>query len=312
MASEINLRLVSDNRLHVATLTAASTAAGFPVRNLKDIRKSKYHRSVGTSQTYTLVFPANETINCVTIPKGNFSPTATFQLQMFSDTAGTTSIFDSGVLNVANPTPWSKTGGQFLPSGGDGFAYGGGCSATIWVETGGSPVFLTYGGNFLTYNGLNFLTSGTTSITSIPTNVRRLTLTITDSANTDGRLDVASLVVGNAYQTAYMPALGIAVGYTTSTVKSRNDAGDSIANLGYKFKQLTFDLTVMPETDRAYMFAMFRNNSTDLPIYVYPFYNTSVPQKAEDYSIFGCLSELSKIKMVACPKFATSLSLEEV
>jgi len=282
MASEINLRLVSDNRLHVATLTAASTAAGFPVSNLKDIRKSKYHRSVGTSQTYTLVFPSNETINCVTIPKGNFSPTATFQLQMFSDTAGTTTIFNSGALNVANPSPWSKTGGQILPSGGDGFAYGGGCSATIWVETG------------------------------IPTNVRRLALTITDSANPDGRLDIASLVVGNAYQTAYMPALGIAVGYTTSTVKSRNDAGDSIANLGYKFKQLTFDLTVMPEADRAYIFAMFRNNSTDLPIYVYPFYNTSVPQKAEDYSIFGCLSELSKIKMVACPKFATSLSLEEV
>jgi hypothetical protein len=101
-----NLRVISDNAIERATLTASTTASNFALSNLVSGRKSDVWRSTATSARLGATWAAAEAVQGVALPFCNLSPTATVRVRATSEPAVTNLFTYSEQMDNA---AWTKT-----------------------------------------------------------------------------------------------------------------------------------------------------------------------------------------------------------
>ncbi|MGW8391127.1 phage head spike fiber domain-containing protein [Pseudoduganella sp. HUAS MS19] len=110
-----NMRIVYDNAVSRAVLTASSTAGALAPANLQVDSKASVWRSVGKTARLTAVWPAAEEIAAVALPFCNLSPSATMRVRI-SKESGATNLL-SFPFNF-DRAPWSSGNTAIIPNAG--------------------------------------------------------------------------------------------------------------------------------------------------------------------------------------------------
>jgi hypothetical protein len=246
-----NMRVISNNVADSATLTASTTSGTLVAANMQNDFKGQVHRASGNFVTYTLTWSALQSIGAVVLPACNLSATATIRVRLYSDTAGTTQIADSGTLTACPGLDLSWWGTVNANS----FAYGALAKVPVWFSS--------------------------------HYNARRCVIDIVDSANAFGYIDCSRLIVGAYWSPTYNAEYGAAAATMDTTVSARNDAGDLLGDRGVVYDTLSLDLKRMPETDRAQLLNIFRAVGTRENILVSLLPGDASPSAERDHMVYG-------------------------
>lgn len=209
-----NLRILHDNAVdRAATLTASSTAGSLIAANLQTDRKGAVHRSAATSVTYTLTWPAAETLAAVVLPACNLTPEAAMRVQAWDAEAGGTQLLDTGP-QLACP----------------GLARYGSTTA-VDFQRGLAAKSMAW---FAPVEG-----------------VRRLQIDIADPHNPAGSIDCARLLAGAVWSPEFGAGYGAQYQCADGSTISRAESGDLIIDRGPTTETLSFSLESMTPADRA-------------------------------------------------------------
>lgn len=276
-----NLRIVYNNVLEAySTLTASSTAGNLVVTNLLTDLKSEVWRSTSTSATLTVTWTNLKALSFVGLPFCNLTPTATVRVRLYSDTAGTTLVLDTGAIACA-PAQMINSSDAGMPSPGvNTFGYGGGIYADLWFAQ---------------------------------TNARRLVVDIVDTSNASGYVECARLVCGAYWSPTNNPPMeSIHMSLVELSKHERSDAGDLFTDRGPLYKTLSFNLQYLPSgTDRDTFWRITRGNGMTRPVYV-----SLTPDvgdlEEQMFQVYGKLSRQSEITYQYMGQFAGQLQIEEI
>lgn len=256
-----NMRIVYDNLINSASVVASTTSGGLLANNLKNDLKSSVHRSSGTSVTYTLTWTTNQTIGCVALPCTNLTATAAMQVRMFSDVNRTMLVADSG---IALAVPGFNLDPKLWPTARNvnSFAYGGGVKAVRWFTT-------------------------------KPANVRAITIDIIDTSNPAGYIDCSSIVVGDYWSPTYNIQNGVQFDVVDDSETTRRDSGDLITDRSFMYDTLSFDFSLLPDSDKNTLIKIIRSVGTHDYLFVslLPQDNSAITES--ESSIYGKRSNSS-------------------
>lgn len=250
-----NLRLIYDNVVSSATLTASTTAGTLAASNMLTDVKSAVHRSAGTSVTYTMTWTTAQIIGGIALPATNLSATASIRVRLFSDTAGTAQIADSGTVDAC-PSGQLGLHGWGSPIDANAFAHGGASKAAVWFST-------------------QFST------------VRRCVVTLTDSSNPAGYIDCARLVVGPYWEAPYNPKYGAQMGRPDLTTTERSEAGDLLTVRGAQHETMSLDFAWLDEPGRARLAKIFRSVGGHTSLFISLLPGHAQASAEQDHMIYG-------------------------
>lgn len=250
-----NLRVIWDNAAdRASTLTASTTAGALVASNMQTDIKGQVHRSTGTSVSYTLTWPGGETVGALGLPATNLTADATARMRLYSDTACTALLADSGTQyacpgNTLELWDWSE------PLNANAFAYGGASKTGLWLAS-------------------HYFAKG-------------CIIDLADPGNPAGYIDCARLVVGRYRSPVWNASYGAEVDMPDTSVNVRNQAGDNQSDLGIRFDRMTLDLKLMPEADRAWLMSIIRSAGVSRNIFLSLLPNDAVPVAEQDHMIYG-------------------------
>lgn len=273
-----SLKIVYNNAADRCTLTASSEAT--PRANLLTDSKSEVWRTAAstTSATLTATWSALEAVSCVALPFCNLSQTATMRVRLYSDTAGTLLVLDTGTLLCAQGVPMSLYG-MTATQASSAYSYGGGTVARLFFTL---------------------------------VNVRRVVIDIVDTANLQGYLEAARLVVGDAFTTRYNVSQGLEISFEDSTENVRTDAGNLVSDMGYKYKVVSADLDVMTPAERAAWWKLCAYVGTGVPVFFSVETGNTDKQTELDYSVYGKFSKVSTVAAKSYQIYSTPLEIEGI
>jgi hypothetical protein len=278
MASN-NLRIIYNNVVDLATTTlSASTTAGVgtPINNLKKPSKTLVWRSTNTTATITVSFGSSKSIRGVVLPFTNLSKTATISVTL----SGGDTYSSGNVLCCPYQTD-KGIDASYLPPGASSYSYGGGTYARVWF-----PATKTCTG---------------------------LTITIVDTANVQGYIECAYLVIGDYWSPKYNTGFGLSISPKDDSSNTRMESGDLLSTRGTKHNSLSFDLNWLTDSDRESILNLLSNVGTSRALLLSVF-----PDNSEDwtrervYQIYGKLTELPGVTHPMFGIYSTSLEIEEV
>jgi hypothetical protein len=245
-----SLRIIYDNYADVATITATSTAAGSLLSDVKNEYKAKAHRSVGTSQTYTLTWGSSKNIGGIGLPATNLSPTATIRVKLWNNT---TELVDSGII-YACPGNTLELWNWSMPLNSNAFIYGGASKSAVWFSN--------------------------------QTSCNKVTIELVDTSNPVGYIDCSRIVAGPFWEPKYGASNGIEVTLNDASSITRADSGDLVADRGFLHDRLSFDFSLLEESDKLSLMQIMRKIGVSKNVFVsvYPDNNSTMEQM---YSIYG-------------------------
>lgn len=276
-----NMRVVYNNRLaEYSTLTASSEAGSLVVTNLLTELKSEVWRSTSTTASITVTWTSLKAISFVGLPFCNLTPTATVRVRLYSDTAGTTLVLDTGAI-AACPAQMLNSMDVGLPTPGvNNFGYGGGNYADLWFTQ---------------------------------TNARRMVVDIVDTSNTSGYVECARLVCGAYWSPTINPSYeNVKLSMVEMSKHERSDAGDLFTDRGPMCKTLSVTLQFMPEADRDVFWRITRGNGMSRPIYISIAPDATNVLEEQMYQVYGKLSRQSELQYQFMSQFAGQLQIEEI
>lgn len=273
-----NARILNDNAADRATLTASTSASGTVVDSLKNNRKGSFWQSTTTTPQLTATFAQAETVGVVVFPICNLSASATVRVRCFSDVGGTTLIAgsDTGAVSAVATPINAFENWMTAESGVNGFAYGSGVYAVVWLAA-------QYA------------------------NVRHVKIDIVNSTT----VQLSRLVIGKYYELNDNPDDEIIVEYVSKTVRTRNDAGDVENEVGVIYKQMTLPMSFFQIADRKNLLEIIRKNNMIYPVLISVTPNDADKLTEHTLSIYGFLTELSKFKIRSFGYNASSITIEE-
>jgi hypothetical protein len=251
-----NLRIIHDNAANrsTASLVASTTAGSLIAANMLTDRKTEPHRSTGTSVSYTITWPSAENIGGVGMPATNLSAEATARVRLYSDTAGTVLLADSGTVFACpgvNVEMWDWEG----VLNANAFAHGGASKSAVWFANNWSA--------------------------------KCCVIDLLDPTNPAGYIDNSRLVVGAWWSPTWNAKYGVqALPFDTSFVK-RNDADDAIGERRQQHDTMKLDLQYMPEADRARVMQIARNVGTARNFFLSLSPNDPNPVAEQDGMFYG-------------------------
>lgn len=281
-----NLRILHDNAAkRVLSITASSTNTGFPATNLLTDRKTEVWRgSNASARTLDLVWASSQTVACVALPFCSLSKNATVRVQVFSDAGFATQVVDSGAIvacpsspiGVASTDEWYGTA-----VGVNSYSTGGYASAVVYFTR--------------------------------TTVCRSMRITISDTANPLGYLEVGNLVVGNYWTSTYNPEAGdVSVDIQDNSKHERSESGDLFTDVSARYRTMTVQMSHMPSTDRNYIFRTILGNGMKDPILISVTPESTDKKDEELFSIYGRLSKGSAIQYQFMGQYQTTLTIDEL
>lgn len=273
-----SLKILYDNAADRATLTVGSEAT--PKSNLLTDSKSDVWRSAAgvTATTLVATWASLEAVSCVALPFCNLSQTATMRVRLYSDTAGTLLVLDTGTVLCAQGVPMSLYG-MSAAQAASAYSYGGGTVARSFFAK---------------------------------VSARRVVIDINDAANLQGYLESARLVIGDCFTTQYNVSYGIEATYEDSTENLRTDAGNLVSDLGYKYKHVTADLEVMSPSERAAWWKLCAFCGVGVPVFFSVLTGDADKQAELDYSVYGKFSKVSTVAAKSFMIYSAPLEIEGV
>lgn len=274
-----NLRIIYQNVVDGATITASTTAGSLGVNNLKTDIKSEVHRSTGTSVTYTVVLPSSQIIGGVALPFCNLTSSATMRVLGYADVAGASLLFDTGAQLACANAPLGSWDWGALPLGVNAFSYGLASYGRIWFAQ---------------------------------TAVRKFVVDVADPSNPAGYLDHARMFAGAFWEATYNANYGAKVLPRDTSEHRRSASGDLHTKNGIQYNAISVDLSHMPPDDRLQLWRILRGNGKRKPVFF-----SLTPQAADTVgdqttTIWGKLSEMSDIVFSSYNAFDTQITIEEM
>jgi hypothetical protein len=273
-----NLRIIYDNVIDSATLTATSAAAGLPVTNLQLEQKGFVWRATSTSATITAVWDTSKTLNSVVLPFCNLTASATINIKVYTNAADVTPALDVTASAGAYVTT-DLWGGSAAPSGVNAYSFGGGSYARRWFST----------------------------VTG-----KKLEITISDSTNPSGYIEASRIVCGQYWAPVYNTSFGVTIGYIDNSIQSRTEAGNLVTSTNAMHRTLAFNLDFLTDADRVRLLSILRGNGIRKPLFVSVFPEDADIAKEQNYQIYGKMTNLNQINHPVYTIYASSLNLEEI
>lgn len=243
-------RLLLDDVIQQATLTAAGTAAGMGADRLKTDPKGDACRILAGSGQIVATWAQPVTVGAIVIPACNLGPSSTIRVLAYQDAAGATLLADTGV-QLAAP-------GAILAN---------------WSFT--QPL-----------NVNAFRDSAALVCAYLPQHeaVRRIVVDLADPDATF--LDLSKLVAGQYLQAEYGAAYGAQTGITDMSSNARAASGDIKTDWAPCNKKVTFSLDWVADADRARVLSLFKGGIGKW-LFADLLYGTDDPVKRQDYLIYG-------------------------
>lgn len=247
------LRVIYQNLADTATITASSTATGYPVANVQTDTKSTWHRSSATTITYTLTWGTAQTIGGVVLPCTNLTKNASIlvrfynsaNVQLNSGAAAITACVDSPIQAWTAPT-------------GNQFVYGAVSKSAWWLPT---PL--------------------TVSVTKIE-------IQLQDSSNPAGYIDCARIICGDYWQPVYTAdRQNLTVTTTDTTENIRTDFGSLVADQGFVYDELQFSLSTLVDSDRDELVKILQRVGTARYLLVSVFPENNNSREEQLYTVYG-------------------------
>lgn len=275
-----NLRIIYDNAIDRATLSASSTAGSLAVSNLLTDIKSAVWRATGISATLTATWSAAEIVSGVVLPFTNLTPAATIRVRGYTNIADATPAFDTGTIAACAATtigPWGWASGTV---GANSFAYGGGAYARAWIGA--------------------------------PAAVKKITIDLVDAANPAGYVEAGRLVAGAYWSPVWNFDYGTSVTMVDSSKQQRSDAGDLLTDIGTRHRKQNLSLSTMPEADRAALWDIARGNGLARPMLISGYPNDASPHLEQTHQIYCKLTSMPSLAAPYFAYFSGQLEIEEV
>lgn len=242
-----NIRIIYNNLADSASSVIASTTMGagnLDASNMLNDYKGKIHRSTGTSVTYTITWGSSVSVGGVALPATNLTSSATIRVTLFS---GLTQVADSGTIYACPGTQlglwnWSN------PINANAFLYGGASKTAVWFSSHYS--------------------------------VTKVVINLVDSTNPAGYIDCSRLVVGPYWEPQYNVTNGIVSTLNDLSSSTRNESGDLVPDRSIIHDQLSFDFSVLLDTDRLLLTQLLKKTgvSSNLLVSVFPDNNSTLEQ----------------------------------
>ena len=312
MASN-NLRIIYQNIIDLSstTITASSVAsASTPIINLKLDSKSQVWRSAATGvrnttgDTTLFTTRANLVVSSsisvmiggIALPFCNLSSTATIRVRGFTGTAaqpgssgtntpvgvaGTTLVFDTGIIPAAPYQNFGLWNWGSLPLGVNSYSYGGGTYGRAWIPT---PVACT-----------------------------SLLIELVDTQCANDYIEISRIVAGSYWSPKYNTSFGLSTGSQDLSQHERSQSGDLITNRGIRYRNMKFDLNWLPPADRLEFTRILRGNGLPRALFISLFPNNSEDyDKEQAHQIYGKLSTLQDVTHPIFEMYSTSIEIEEI
>jgi hypothetical protein len=270
--------VIHTNHVDSSTLSVSpSGAAGFPIANLKTRRRTQTFRTSGvTAQQLRASWPTNQSINAVALCHHNLGAAATWRIRLYSDDAFTTLIAGTDTAFV---TAYDSAGIGALDS----------------ID---SPTFREYK-NSVHWYGSTF------------TNVRSMTIDLTDTGNADGFLSAARLFAGPYLELSKNFKWGHPVTPVSPTKSDRTVGGDKFSiDSGPTTRQIDLDLSgVLIESDRNFIFDLIRvkGRSGDFFLSCWPNQGGKITR---DYAMWGSFSAWRGLDRGSLNYYGTTATVE--
>jgi len=232
MALGSNIRFIVDNFSDSCTLSATPAVVGtMPVTNLQTTARGRKMRTTNlTSQDIKGTSSFGRPVQACVLYNTTLSSNSTVRFRLYSDSAWTTLIYDSGVINVFTINDLGSYGNNwgFVPLGASVFHGWGNPYVAIWM-----PAQLT---------GSSF------------------TLTVTDVGNPNGYWDASRLVVGPILSPLNNIEYGFAWKWEDNSSQYRTGGGSLRTDIAPEgsFRTAKFSLDRSTEQDRAAFFEFQR------------------------------------------------------
>ncbi len=252
-----NLRIIHANYIDQATSLAASgsVVGTLVAANMQTDFKGIPHRSSATSVTYTLTWTDGVSIGGVALPATNLSAAATMRVRLYSNTACTALLQDTGA-NIACPglsaVPWTWNGVYNC----NAFAYGALSKAVAWFAANQAGV-------------------------------KGMKIDLSDATNAAGYIDCSRIVAGPWWSPTWNAEYdGLAPGIVDDSTNTRTEAGDLSTDRAPVHEELPLSLPILDESERSYLAQIMRANGIWKPVFLslMPADGTAAEQ---DFMIYG-------------------------
>lgn len=274
------LRVLYNNALQRATLSASSEAGSLVVDNLRTTIKQEVYRATGTSATLTAIFPAAEFIGCVSFPFCNYTSAASIRVRGYTNVGDASPSFDTGAVLAGQYTPLGLFDWGTQPLGVNAFSYGGAKYATIWF-----PIKA----------------------------VKKLVIDIVDTSNPAGYVESGCLVMGSYFSPKKNFDYGASISIIELSKHERNHAGNLRTERGPRSRDMNFDLKYMDKDDRNELWNIFIGNGMTVPMLI-----SLMPEEVGDpigeqmFQLYGKLSQQSRLTFQSFGTFQAPVKIEEV
>ena len=272
------LRAMYDNAANRSTLSVTG-APQLQVGNLLTNNKNEVYRSAATvlSVTFTATYFSPETIGVVAFPFCNFSSTATMRVRLYSDAGCTVLLLDSGTV-LCSQGAGAKVAGLTATQSASAYSYGGGTNATAWLQK----------------------TAG----------VYGMKIDLNDSANLQGYLEAARLVMGDYFSPMYQAEYGATLALEDTTANFRTDAGNLLSDVGTRNKKLSLTLSFMMPSDRAALWDLVKHVGKSQPVFLSLFPQDADVKLEANHTIYGKFTTASTFAASQYNIYSAPLEIE--
>lgn len=279
------MRIIHDNAIDRATLTASSTAGVLVASRMQNDERADVWRSVGTSATITATWDRAEHIGGLGFAFSNISSSATCRVRLYTLPTDTVPAFDQVFYVVPGLAlgawEWGTT-----PLGQNSFTPGGGTSFDV------RPV-------------------GAMWIAPIPY-VRRMVLDLEDTSNRNGYLEVGKLFAGNYWQPEETADRGAWLSVPELTSQTRSDSGSLRRDCGPQYRKMSMSLSWIAPHDREKLFQIGYANGLSRAMFVSLYPENTDPLLEQSHQMWGCLVATPQMAAANYLRYAASLDFEEI
>jgi hypothetical protein len=271
-----NLRVIYNNAADRATLSSSATASGLSVSNLLTDVKSKVCRSTGKTLTITATWASAELIDGIVLAFTNGTPTATMEVVLYTNSADTAPVYDSGAVTCCP----QQAGAWATGTGVNSFAYGGGVYARVWLPS--------------------------------KISAQKAVITITDNDNTSSYFEASRLIIGSSWNPSVVDVQGTTLQVVDTSTHTRTDAGDLYTYVGTKHRKQAINLPSIETASRKQLWDIMFGNGLSKPIFLSLYPNNSDANTEAAHMIYGKLVTTPSMQTPYFSYFSATVEIEEV
>ena len=280
-----NLRILHDNAIDRAVLTASSQAGGLGPANLQRDNRSAVLRAEGTGVAIIATWPTAELIACVAPIRTNMNSSARMRVRGLALPGDVVPVLDTGWIMPCAEAPLGESPFGYLPLGWNGYRWGG---VNTWARGGGSDGVVWFE----------------------PVGVRQLIVELHSVDNPDGYIEISRLVAGMYWAPEYNASYGASLALVDTSEGYRTVAGEAKSNVGTRHRVLNINLEFLTPADRARLARIVDECGTVRPLLFSLFPENADPVLEQQHMLYGRVANIEAITAPSFDIYSAPLQIE--